>query len=655
MEYRNSWKTYLTELNGRWADVLPELCGLPRELFDGKGHPCPNCGGTDRFSFTDIEGNGSVHCRGCTPKAGNGISAIAFINGVTFSQSCTAVEGFLRDGTVTGLPSMPMPVKAKAEPKPKKEDPSKGKKTLTDLFGRDFILYLYPDANGEPVAAAARRDLGDGKKTFRQAKWLPDHGVWIQKGMAEGCPLFKSPALFADKSSGPLAEDFIIVVEGEKCAEACIELGFLCTTSIGGSSAAHKTDWSLLGDRHVVIIPDCDEPGAKYAQKVADLCVSSGSLSVKIVNLDGPTGYDIADWIMDGGTQDQLERMILGTDEHDPFGASGTLSISQEHKHMRDVIIEDIAREGETVNIIAAAKTGKSWMSLDLGMSVALGERWMGEFKCYEGKVLLVDNELHPETIASRIRSVCTARQRDEVALGRNMFIKTLRGDQMDLPSLLREMTEKIKPGKYQVVILDALYRFIPQGVSENDNAAMMSMYNMIDAAAKKLRCAFFVVHHASKGSQSDKNIVDVGAGAGSIARAADGHLIIRPHETEGLAVLDKAARSFAPGDPLSIKFDFPLWNVVKEVEPELKSGKKKAESKVADENAEVLIQAKTIFGSGEFDQSKLRTETGRSKRVCERVMDYGISEGKLEFVRMREGHRGSEVAVYRFRSEWNG
>jgi RecA-family ATPase len=67
--------------------------------------------------------------------------------------------------------------------------------------------------------------------------------------------------------------------------------------------------------------------------------------------------------------------------------------------------------------------------------------------------------------------------------------------------------------------------------VSENDNASMAAVYNAIDRYADRLGCCFVAIHHASKGSQAEKSVTDVGAGAGSMSRAADTHLILRPHE----------------------------------------------------------------------------------------------------------------------------
>lgn len=68
------------------------------------------------------------------------------------------------------------------------------------------------------------------------------------------------------------------------------------------------------------------------------------------------------------------------------------------------------------------------------------------------------------------------------------------------------------------------------------------------------------VVHHASKGSQSDKRVTDVGSGAGAQSRATDCHMVLREHEDEGVTVLDAAVRSFAPVEPLALRWSFPIF-----------------------------------------------------------------------------------------------
>ena len=78
---------------------------------------------------------------------------------------------------------------------------------------------------------------------------------------------------------------------------------------------------------------------------------------------------------------------------------------------MRPVLIDGFLRIGETMNIIAAPKTGKSWLVTQLCVCVASGTDWFGHV-CTPGRVLIIDNELHEETSANRIPLVVEAMRR---------------------------------------------------------------------------------------------------------------------------------------------------------------------------------------------------------------------------------------------------
>ena len=109
----------------------------------------------------------------------------------------------------------------------------------------------------------------------------------------------------------------------------------------------------------------------------------------------------------------------------------------------------------------------------------------------------------------------------------------------------------------------------LPPGTDENDNAAMCRVYNTIDAYAEKLGAAFILVHHTSKGNQSGKGVTDVGSGAGSISRATDSHLILRPHEEPNCAVLEAAVRSWPPVEPRALRWTFPVWTPDDTLDPQ--------------------------------------------------------------------------------------
>lgn len=234
---------------------------------------------------------------------------------------------------------------------------------------------------------------------------------------------------------------------------------------------------------------------------------------------------------------------------------------------MRNPVIHGLLREGETMNVIASPKTGKSWLTIDLAIAVATGELWLGTFETVAGDVLIIDNELHCETSADRIPRVAEARGIPLERFQDRIGIDNLRGRLKSIDDLV-EYFASIEPGRYRLIILDAFYRFMPAGGDENDNGTMARIYNTIDAIAKRLRASFVLIHHSTKGSQSGKSVTDMGAGAGAQSRATDTHLVLRPHEENGVVVLEAAVRSFPPPEPVCLRWTFPVWNVDRMLDP---------------------------------------------------------------------------------------
>lgn len=241
--------------------------------------------------------------------------------------------------------------------------------------------------------------------------------------------------------------------------------------------------------------------------------------------------------------------------------------LSRDFPRLRRPLIDGLLREGETMNIIAAPKTGKSWLTIDLALAVATGGLWLGAYRAERSPALILDNELHAETSAHRIPKVADARGLRLRDYADSVAVDNLRGRLTDIHSL-GSYFESIREGGFKLIILDAFYRFLPRDTEENDNAAMAGIYNALDRYAHDLGCCFVLVHHASKGAQANKSVTDVGAGAGSQSRATDTHLVLRPHEEDGCVVLDAAVRSWPPVEPRGLRWDFPIWTLDETLDP---------------------------------------------------------------------------------------
>lgn len=299
-------------------------------------------------------------------------------------------------------------------------------------------------------------------------------------------------------------------------------------------------------------------------------------------------------------------------------GIVSAVRMAKKYPELRPIVIDGLLRQGETMNVIGASKAGKSWLIHGLAVSVANGLWWLGR-EVTKGKVLIIDNELHPETLIDRLQKVTA-----EIGNGATMKdidVLSLRGvsDRADVVGLVQRLNE-LKPDRYRLICIDALYRAIPAGTSESDNAQMMQVYNQLDRIARVTGSAIVLNHHATKGDQSGKAVTDVGSGAGAISRATDTHLVIRPHEDEELCVLEAVCRSFPPPEPKSIRFWWPLWEATGD-EPKLKQPKNGKDSQQQARDAEGREAVLEAIGTDGAFVGGIRGHTGfSSDRVIKLV-----------------------------------
>ena len=112
-----------------------------------------------------------------------------------------------------------------------------------DELGPAPAKWEYLDAQRTLIAIVYRYDPPGQKKEFR-----PWDVKRKKAAPPDPRPLYNQP--------GMLKSDRIVVVEGEKCAQALIDAGICATTAMHGANApVDKTDWSPLAGKSVLI---CD-------------------------------------------------------------------------------------------------------------------------------------------------------------------------------------------------------------------------------------------------------------------------------------------------------------------------------------------------------------------------------------------------------------
>ena len=342
----------------------------------------------------------------------------------------------------------------------------------------------------------------------------------------------------------------------------------------------------------------------------------------------------------------QVEKIARSITRYAPAGegrpdvSSATVrsvrQLLRDHPDLRPPVIDGLLRRGELLNIVSASKSYKSWLATDLAICVAVGGCWLGRFATVQRQALIIDNELHGETSADRIPRVARARGVSIESIADSVHVGNVRGRGLDIFDLA-DYLSAVDAGRFGLVVLDALYRFIPQGLDENSNADMTVVYNQLDAVATEFGCAFVLVHHASKGNQSGKAVTDVGAGAGSLSRATDTHLILRPHEEEDAVVVEAAVRSWPPLRPFCLAWGYPVWSVDDDLDPgqlRKSGGRKKKESAGGKPAREELATAQFVerFVLAEPEPKTVIIERAKqgagSKKRAEELLTLAESEG---------------------------
>jgi len=167
---------------------------------------------------------------------------------------------------------------------------SSKKDAPVDELGPASAKWDYHDAAGHLIAVVYRYDPHGRKKEFR-----PWDAKRRKMAPPDPRPLYNQPGM------GNAAQ--VVLVEGEKCAQALIDAGIVATTAMHGANApVDKTDWSPLSGKAVLIWPDRDKPGWDYATQAAQAILAAAAKSCHILYPpeEATEGWDAADAIAQG-------------------------------------------------------------------------------------------------------------------------------------------------------------------------------------------------------------------------------------------------------------------------------------------------------------------------------------------------------------------
>lgn len=347
----------------RWPEILSAIGGVDGDILDGKHHPCPKCGGKDRFRAFDDK-SGGAFCNGCLKsKNGDGFAVLQWLTGRSFQEVAKSVAEHL------GVKTSQANGKSKADPQ----------ENLEFLEWNETLVGLWC-AKKQPITVQSVKDF-DGRlvryrqkyvclgipicgdatpgSVFKPVGWVLYNlnGKTLPKFAGKGKPIeWVKVKITAGSQSGIVGQVFrwqdpgnikaIWKVEGVTDALAIgpvVPPDHLVIANTSGSQERPKK-WitDLAKGKHAIVIHDADRPGQDGATYVGEAdgrrrpgwCpefARAGAASVRNVLLPFPVtpdhGKDLRDWLTEPNTWTDLEVLVERTESFTADAHIGPQSI----------------------------------------------------------------------------------------------------------------------------------------------------------------------------------------------------------------------------------------------------------------------------------------------------------------------------------------
>ncbi len=250
------------------------------------------------------------------------------------------------------------PAKAQDKP-PIKITDVKTYKSFDEAFGhigKIEATYNYTDEQGKLRFTVCRIMPPDGKKTFRQCRPadMSVNGFPIVAGVPMGVRsgiIYQLPAVKrAIEGDKP-----VFVVEGEKDVHTMVTMGYTATTSPMGADHWDAKHGEQLKYADVVIIPDNDAPGEKYAKAVTDT-VMGLARRVRVIHLSDAVPElsehgdvtDLANMVGMARTKEIIEMLVQNAEalREDPYQEACRVFKSINSYDVEDGCIRKIGEKG---------------------------------------------------------------------------------------------------------------------------------------------------------------------------------------------------------------------------------------------------------------------------------------------------------------------
>lgn len=429
----------------------------------------------------------------------------------------------------------------------------------------------YYNRQGTKIVEVHRDDSSGSKRIWQDfptiATDATNHKAQLQEVKAGILPYRYTEALEESKKTGLP----IVIVEGELTCQAVWAVGLPSVTFLGGSKQYRTNgDYSqLFKGQKIVLAPDRDEQGVAFMAEIANDNPGASWLyadprSWEWDNLPSGNGYDLADYIEDGATKDELLASIVSKSRHknqdgkpsyeeiiatvenfvglyandariayetstwleqrvvkmsqqnidkiieeartrvhgrEDIESIDALTIASSDK-AREWLIAGIIPLGSVTLLAASGGVGKSTVAYNWALHIGLGTPWSGR-RCMKGKTLVCQSD---EPLLDTAEKLSVIGYQDAgLAPGTVEFWETWRFAHM------QQLEHYIRKERPIFVVIDSLTACLAgMNVDMVKSNAGDVIYGLRDLA-NTYRCSILMLHHLNKsgGLRDSTSFVD--------------------------------------------------------------------------------------------------------------------------------------------------
>lgn len=208
-------------------------------------------------------------------------------------------------------------------------------------------------------------------------------------------------------------------------------------------------------------------------------------------------------------------------------------------------VVEGLVPSNGITCISGEPKTGKSFITLDLIISIATGAKFLGQFNTEQKNVLLISKEDGEMLLQDRCKLL-------DSEADRPIFFCTDQSLFLDNDTYTKLLIDKIEEEKIGVVVIDS-FRRILKG-DENSSQVVSEVHNRLKVILEHGVSIIFIHHHGKEGLIK-RRFAQKLRGSSDILAMLDSLLIAERKDVETLKITQEVVRVAKPTNPFIIRF----------------------------------------------------------------------------------------------------